>query len=183
MMNTQEFCNIIKTRSIENKKAVDLLFHQRLFGQVMSIVRQELDSMVRCIYLLETDLNQRQILMAQTINGERWRNSQNRIITDRDMVNLSAQLWGWTKSVYDLGCAFIHLSNFHDYSNTNPFENLDSEEKNNIITHLNNYHGYPMTQELTFGSVSPYLSRVFEKVSSNLTCYVERLENEEINAD
>ena len=183
MTNTQEFCNIIRTRSAENKKAAELLYHQQLFGQVMSIVRQELDSLVRCIYLLETELSQRHILMTQTINGERWRNSQNRIITDRDMVNISAQLWGWTKSVYDLGCGFIHLSNFHTYSNSNPFEVLSSEEKENIISHLNNYHGYPLTQELTFGSVSHYLLRVFEKVCSNLTCYVERLENEQINAD
>lgn len=69
----------------------------------MSIVRQELDSMVRCIYLLDLELNQRNQLMAFTINGERWRNSRNRIIIDRDMVNLSKQLLGWTKSVYDFG--------------------------------------------------------------------------------
>ncbi len=183
MTNTQEFCKIIRARSIENRKSVDLLFHQHLFGQVMSILRQELDSMIRCIYLLEKDLSQRQVLMAQTINGERWRNSQNRIITDRDMVNLSAQLHGWTKSVYNLGCAFIHLSSFHDYSHTNPFDSLTSEEKNNIISHLNYYHRYPITQELTFNSVSPYLLRVFEKVSSNLAYYVDRLENKIPNVD
>ncbi len=111
----------------------------------MSIVRQELDSMVRCIYLLDLELNQRNQLMAFTINGERWRNSRNRIITDRDMVNLSKQLLGWTKSVYDFGGGFIHLSNFHDYTNSNPFDVLSSEEKGNIVTHLNNYHGYPLS--------------------------------------
>lgn len=121
--------------------------------------------------------------MAQTISGERWRNSKNLIITDRDMVNLSARLWGWTKSVYNIGCAFIHLSNFHDYSRSNPFETLSSEEKENIIFHLNKYHGYPQNQELTFSSVSPYLVRVFNKVSSNLSYYIERLENDLTNAD
>ncbi len=183
MSITQEFCNTIKARSTENQKAVELLSQQRLFGQVMSILRQELDSLVRCVYLLETDLSQRQTLMNQTINGERWRDSQNKIITDKKMVDLSANLWGWTKSVYDLGCAFIHLSNFHNYSNTNPFDVLNSDEKSNIISHLNHYHGYPLSQDLTFVSVSPYLVRVFEKVSSNLICYIERLENKQVNAD
>lgn len=73
MTTTQKFCNIIKARSAENKKAVEILNQQQLFGQVMSIVRQELDSMVRCIYLLEIDLNQRYSLMTQTINGESLR--------------------------------------------------------------------------------------------------------------
>ncbi|MCW8898112.1 MAG: hypothetical protein OQJ96_05885 [Flavobacteriales bacterium] len=183
MTTARSYCNLIRSRTTENRAAVQLLNGQRLHGQVMSVLRQELDSMVRCIYLLETELDERERLMLQTLNGERWRNSNNRIITDRDMVNVSNHLWGWTDSVYSLGCAFIHLSNFHDYQESNPFDTLEESEKVNIKNHLNNYHGYDLSLELTFESVQPYLIAVFDKVSSNLNCYVERVENNAISAD
>lgn len=39
----------------------------------MSILRQELDSMVRCIFLLSTTLEERQRFIEQTLNYERWK--------------------------------------------------------------------------------------------------------------
>lgn len=137
--------------------------------------------MVRCIYLLNfSDLAIRELLANQTLNGERWRYPDRRIITDKNMVDIANELQGWAQSVYKFGCAFIHLSNFHDYQETNPFETLDESEKNDIKTHLNHYHGFSLENELTFNSVIPYLQMVFDKVKGNLLCYVEDLEQSEI---
>ena len=181
MNKTSKFCNIIRTRSKENEIAVRLLFNNRLYGQVISILRQELDSMVRCIFLLNIpDLNQRENLISQMLEGKRWKNQQNKIITDKDMVEISNDLQGWTKSVYKFGCSFIHLSNFHNYIEDDPFESLDRIENDNIKNHMHNYHGFNLDNNLTFDNVKPYLYNVFDKISSNLRCYINSVEKEEL---
>ena len=181
MNSIQKYCGIIRSRSEENEKSVLLLHTNGHYGQVMSILRQELDSMVRCIYLLNfSDLTIREILTNQTLDGERWRYPNRRIITDRDMVKIANELQGWTASVYKFGCSFIHLSNFHNYKESDPFLSLEESEKNDIKFHLNQYHGYNLENELTFESIKPYLFQVFDKVKGNLLCYVESLEQNEL---
>lgn len=168
-------------RSKENKEAIEILFRNRLYGQVVATLRQELDSMVRCIFLLNIpDLNQREKLISQMLEGKRWKNQQNRIITDRDMVEISNNLQGWTKSVYKFGCSFIHLSNFHNYREDDPFESLDNIEKENIKNHMYYYHGFNLNNDLTFDNVKPYLNNVFDKINSNLRCYIDDVEKEEL---
>ena len=97
------------------------------------------------------------------------------------MVDISNELMGWTQSVYKFGCAFIHLSNFHNYRESDPFQSLDESEKNNIKVHLNQYHGFDLQKELTLNSVVPYLQKIFDKVKGNLLCYVSDLEQNELN--
>lgn len=155
------------------------MVHQAsLVGQAVSILRQELDSMVRVIFLTNTNNPEfRDTLIQQTHNGERWRELDGRgIITDRVMVDLADQLNGWTASVYKFGCAFIHLSNYHDYQHTDPFAQLSHEERNDIKHHLNHYHGFPMDREVTMESVSMYLPMVFDKIHDNLERNIKELE-------
>ncbi len=96
------------------------------------------------------------------------------------MVDLADSLHGWTNSVYKLGCAFIHLSPMADYRNENPFQQLTIDEIDDIKQHLNNYHGFPLDKVLSIATVSPYLLRVLDKVSSNLECYIASLESETV---
>ena len=182
MNSIKKYCKIIRDRSEENEKSVELLYPKGHYGQVASILRQELDSMVRCIYLLNfNDLHVRELLVNQTLNGERWRYPNRRLITDREMVDIADGLQGWTNSVYKFGCAFIHLSNFHDYKETDPFGSLNQHEKNNIKNHMNQYHGFDLHQEVTIESIIPYLKKVFDKVKGNLLYYVSDLESNEMN--
>jgi hypothetical protein len=78
----------------------------------MAVLRQELDSMVRCIFLLSvSDRHYRNRLIADAVNGRQWRAQDGKgKLTDRDMVELSSKLHGWTRNVYAFGCGFIHLS-------------------------------------------------------------------------
>ncbi len=58
----------------------------------------------------------RQHFINQTLRNERWTHpNSKKIVTDRQMVDLTDKLHGWTNSVYKLGCAFIHLSPLADY--------------------------------------------------------------------
>lgn len=121
LIKTKAFCNIVRQRSTENEQAINLLSQSKLTGHVMSVLRQELDSMVRVIFLLRQTLEERKHLISQTLNGERWKMRNKALVSDAYMVNLANTLNGWTKSVYKFGCLFIHLSWFHDYAFNDPF--------------------------------------------------------------
>jgi len=184
MNNTQRFCSILRKRSSEHAEAMSRL--AGLSGMMVSVLRQELDSMVRVIFLLyKNDLTERERLIQQTLDGKVWTvltvNGKNKKVTDREMVELSNQLQGWTLSVYKFGCAFIHFSAFHDYSDNNPFETLSADEKMDILSHLRHYHGGPQTDNPSFSELASFFPSVFEKIAGNLECYINNLEDREIN--
>lgn len=170
MSNLQKFCQIVRQRSEENKKSISLLVDNKILGPAISILRQELDSIVRVIYLLSCNEDRKEDLIQKTLDGVKWN------ITDREMVDLSNEHMGWTKSVYKFGCAFIHLSNFHDYLAENPFSKINSNETTIIKDHLHQYHEFPMEYDLSIQTIEPYLIKIFDKISGNLECYIEDLE-------
>lgn len=149
MNSTEQLCKILRQRSSEHVSAGQLLFANQLYGQVVAILRQELDSLVRTVFLLSKDLAIRQHFINQTINNIKWTQPNSRTqVTDRQMVDLSDTLHGWINSVYKLGCAFIHLSPMADYRNANPFQQLTQGELNDIKQHLHDYHSFPLTIDL-----------------------------------
>lgn len=182
-MPKEQFCKILKERSKEHKVAVKLMLENKMYGQIISILRQELDSMVRTIFILEkSDLDVRNHYMSQTLNNQKWTFPNSRaLVTDRHMVELSNNLFGWSLSVYKLGCAFIHLSPMSNYTNENPFSYLPDAEIQDIKQHLHNYHNFPLEEELNLETINPYLSKVFTKVTDNLEYNIEQLEEEKIN--
>ena len=132
---------------------------------MMSILRQELDSLIRVLYLLSiTDIDERERLMSCTLSGERWKittnNGKKAIVTDAVMVEASQNFEGWAKSVYKFGCAFIHLSNFHGYLSSNPLDAISNMEKADILEHMRCYHHGPTSDNPTFNEFSEYFNRV-----------------------
>jgi hypothetical protein len=112
------------------------------------------------------------------VNGRPWRNPSGKAkITDRDMVELATLLHGWTRSVYAFGCAFIHLSNFHDYEDRNPLVALDPVEVDAIKHYLSYYHGAFFDHGITLTDIAPCFPMVFQKISGNLNHYLEKLES------
>ncbi len=184
MTALKRYSQLLKTRSAEHKAAIEQLYPIKLYGQVMSIIRQELDSLIRVFYLLACDdIAERETYITQTLNNDRMRNRlTGKYITDRDMVERFNKLQGWPKYVYNFGCGFIHLSNMIDYKHINPFDNLTNGEKTEIVKYMHQYHGYPQNQPLNMESVVPYLPAIFEKITSNLSYYIEDLENSRVNA-
>src|SRR5438876_4673834 len=178
------FCRQIRARSSEHREAIHLLHGRRVVSQVLATLRQELDSLVRVIYLLSiADRTYRRQLLEASVNGLKWKaKGKNACITDREMVDLAQSLHGWTQSVYTFGCAFIHLSSFHDHEHRDPFLALPEEEKAAILKHMRAYHGGPAARDPTFHDLYPYLPQVFEKVAGNLDCYLKHLESEEMPA-
>ncbi len=134
--------------------------------------------MVRVIYLLTVaDRAYRRELIAASLAGRPWTHKgKRRRVTDRDMVDLAQKLHGWTESVYRFGCAFIHLSGFHDYRQRDPLAQLAVEEREALLRHMRSYHGGPSSDRPTFQEIARYLPAVFMKVSANLECYLQHLE-------
>ena len=181
--NLSLFCKIIRKRSADHNATVKLISH--IPSSMISILRQELDSLIRVVYLLSIpELNLRNDLITQTLNNQPWsiktNNGKIKKITDSEMVELASGLIGWTRSVYKFGCAFIHLSGFHDYEYTNPFNNLSSEDKTDILSHMRQYHGGPISNNPSFEEFVILLPAVFKKISENLECYIEHLESNKI---
>lgn len=179
MSNLSIFIRTVRNRSHEHEQAMRLLSHVRLTGQMIAVLRQELDSMIRVIYLLKQDNDRRNFLIDSSVNGKKWTKlGSNAKVSDKEMVELSQHLEGWTRSVYKFGCSFIHLSRFHDYNDCDPLQLLPDDERESIIDHCRYYHGGPAKDAENFEGLIPYIPRVFEKISSNLEYYIRDLEEE-----
>ena len=174
----ETFCRQIRTRSAEHRSAIMLLQQGGIQSQITVILRQELDSMIRVIYLLSlSDEHRRAQLMQASVEGRKWTRAGSRNpITDRNMLDLANKLQGWSKSVYLFGCGFIHLSRFHDYRKRDPMDAISSEEREAVLRYMCYYHGGPRVPNPRFADLVPYLPMVFEKISSNLESYLKDLE-------
>lgn len=178
----EAFCRQIRLRSSDDKRAFQLLESGDIPSQMVAVLRQELDSMIRVIYLLsQSDMTYRDELIQASVDGKQWMaRGKKRRITDKEMVELANELHGWTESVYRFGCAFIHLSGFHDYRERDPMDMISIEKREAVLKHMRYYHGGPGRVNPGFKDLIPYLSMAFEKIASNLECYVKDLEAKKI---
>lgn len=184
MNEVNEFISIVESRSDENKKSIELLFEANLISNCISILREELDSFIRVIYLGKSDMPERMRLITQFLEGNEMKIENNKgkmcRLTDRKMVDIADESFGYVDYVYRFGCSFIHLSTSHDYRNQDPFDRLVYSDKKNIIDYLNSYHGYPLTSDLTIDNFQPYILKVFNKISSNMLNHLKELTEDRI---
>lgn len=178
--NVEIFVRQVRNRSQEHLRAFDLVYGSGLYGQCISILRQELDSMVRVIYLLSQPIDRRNELISMSVDGKQWtRQNSKRRLTDFEMVSVARELHGWTRSVYLFGCAFIHLSNLHDYNDRDPYLALPEGKRLSILKHCRDYHSAPTVEHPTAIDFIPILPEILKKITSNLGWYLECLEKNE----
>lgn len=175
------FCRQVRARSLEHREAMSMADLHGWLSIAVGILRQELDSMVRTIFLIEQrDPGLRARLLEQAVSGESWRlptaKGTLKKVYDRDMVDLAQNLHGWTQLVYRFGCSFIHLSDLHDYHARDPFRGLPLQEREDIAHYLRKYHGGDVSTGSTFNEVAAYAPKVLDKIASNLEHYLDDLE-------
>ncbi|MEU6319204.1 hypothetical protein [Streptomyces sp. NPDC047009] len=177
------FCRQIRERSREHQEAMTVATERGWTAIAVGVLRQELDSMVRVIYLLAQPDSLRAALVTSSISGERWRvptgAGKMKVVTDREMIDLAQQLHGWTRNVYEFGCRFIHLSSAHDYLARDPFRALPFEERKVIAEYINKYHGHlgeELSADSSFHEIIPYLPFVLKKISSSLDGNLQSLQ-------
>jgi hypothetical protein len=152
------------------------------FSVAVGLLRQELDSLIRVAYLSEQGASSQtaRALMADSVNGNQWTtataNGRYRRITDREMLDIAAHLGGWVEIIYLFGCKLIHLSDMHDYEVSDPFAKLSNQTRQEIITYLHDYHGYPYP-DIDQPKFEAYLPKVMQKLIENVTYYVAEIES------
>lgn len=181
MEKIKQFCQLVRQRSSDNREAVKLLYEHQLHANIIAILRQELDSMVRVLHvLLQQTESQKNSLIESCLRGDRWN------ITDAKMVSEANKLNGWENLVYKFGCSFVHLSNLCDINAINISEMLTEQERNDIANYINAYHYWDKTEKFpnpfTVEDILPQLLHIFEKIADNLEYYLEKLEaNKKLN--
>ncbi|MCA9993380.1 MAG: hypothetical protein KDE29_20485, partial [Anaerolineales bacterium] len=179
----ERFCRQVRERSKEHQQAFQILHHQNLWGAALSLVRQELDSMIRVIYLLEIEEPiERNRLIEDSINGRHWKRQTEKgkwiRITDREMVDLALERHGWITQVYQYGCNLIHLSDWHDYQHSDPVDNLSETERRKLRSEIEDFHVRELGN-VSFEMLKWQASYTIDKIASNLECYVKQLEKGE----
>jgi len=180
MEGLPNFCSQVKLRSEENQGAFSLLLDHGYFGVAVGLLRQELDSLIRVSYLWREDIKvlEGERLIKDAVEGKQWEvvtpKGKPIRLTDREMLKLANYLGGWEGIVYDFGCKFIHLSNYHLYQAVDPLQSIKPEEKKSLILYLKRYHDYPHN-EISFALVKPYLPKVMQKISENIEFFLEEL--------
>ncbi len=88
MSELATFCRQVRSRSAEHRQALHAI--RALPGQMVSVLRQELDSLVRVVFLLaQTNGRYRQQLIKASVEGKKWTlPGSRRRVTDREMVEL-----------------------------------------------------------------------------------------------
>ncbi|MFZ2489187.1 MAG: hypothetical protein WAZ19_13830 [Anaerolineae bacterium] len=177
----EDFARLVESRSSETSHVFDVFaFRSNMAGTLVGKLREELDSLIRVIYLQNTpSISERLRLMSLTLAGEKWtrltHNGKYAQVTDRDMVEVANNLNGWSESVYRFGCAFIHLSSFHDYQHSDPFAQLDPTEQADILRHMRAYHDGPRESSPTFADIVDYIPMIYIKIRDNLDCRLKDL--------
>lgn len=141
-----------------------------------SVLRMELDSMIRVIYLLHTP-DARDRILARCVAGEGFKDGKSRIY-DVDMKKVAVADNEWVDAVYDFGSKFVHLTDAHDYAKVDPFQAY--EHKGKVIEYLNAYHGArmrsrPLDEGSTLDDIAAYGPHVLDKITSNLNFYTRSL--------
>lgn len=137
-----------------------------------SLLRMELDSMIRVIYLLRTP-DARKRILASCVAGKGFG-----AIRDRQMVDAALAQNPWADAVYKFGNRFVHLTDAHDYAEVDPFQTY--EYRDEVITFLNKQHrgkvpGRPLGDNSTFHDIAAYAPHVLDKITSNLCGYLDDL--------
>jgi len=173
----QTWTNLVRNRSIDNSEAFRLLFEAKNRSAAFGILRQELDSLIRAIFLSQHTILERTHLASLTLDGQKWRRMNSKeVITDRKMVDFAQELEGWAKYVYKFGCSFIHLSDLHLATDIRLADKLDPEERLAIRSYVKRYHSVDLSEQINLSELFAVSDRIFQKIHDNLECYLEQLE-------
>ena len=168
------FIRQVRARSWEHSEAMPVVFEQGWYSVAVGILRQELDSMIRVIYLLrERDRERRADLIRQAVSGQKWK------VRDKEMVEAARRLPGypWVRQVYKFGCGFIHLSRNHDYQARDPFRALSPDQRRTIAEYLREHHDGEVSAESAFDDIIGYVPMVLGKIAFRLDGFLDDLDN------
>lgn len=146
---------------------------ENLLSTQMSTIREEVDSLLRVIYLLGvSDYNELTDIIGNSFDqrmfGPTRADGGTRRILDKSMIEAAAAQFDWLETLYDFGCSFIHLTGLHSYQERDPFRMLSPSEQEVIVEFVNRYYRATISANSQFTEVAHYLPQIFRKVAENL---------------
>lgn len=173
----KKYCDIVRNSSNENEKAIKLLYESKLYKKVVGTLREELELYIRTLYLSQQNRINREQLLSDFFQNIQWKNSQNKRLTDREMVDFANEIgFGWEYISYKFACAFVHLSILHDWANKDAINIIRYEEKKTIVDYINQYHNANLDTNCTLEDILIYSLKIFEKIKANMEYYLEELD-------
>ena len=172
------FLRVVRARSAENWTSFGALLKERNFGNAIALLRLEIDTFLRLVYLQSVDDVTASTLISDFLKGRRWKcrvKSKVRLVRDRDMVNLAKREYFWVEIAYDFGCQLIHLSKIHDYETVDPFAMMAPQAKQTIIDFLREYHQY-QGQDIDLPRFVAVVPKVMGKIRGKVRAYSSALE-------
>lgn len=157
-------------------ESVDILINSRNYSVAIGLLRQEIDTFIRLVYLAKVSDDEAKRLITDIVDGQQWKHKSGNggRITDREMVNEAKQQYFWVEISYEFGCRLIHLSEFHDYENIDPFTRISFTDKKEIISYLKSYHGYIET-DIDIERFIALLPKVMKKIQDKVVEYNDQL--------
>jgi hypothetical protein len=174
-----EYSNTIKHHLEENRKSFNILFELKHYGNCIAIMCQELDQIIKILFLLKSEKSDRTNLMHLTVNNQKWykmdRTEKKVFITDDFLEKYAESLIGWEKSIYYFGFSFKSLSNNLNYFLKNPIISLDESERLKIYEYIREYHKEDFPLDFSIDDLIPILPLVFNKISDELKIDVNKI--------
>lgn len=171
--NIKKYCDIVRSSSSENEIAIKWLYANGLYKKVIGTLREELELYIRTFYLKNQSKSDREKLLDNFFKGFKWG------ITEKLMINFAKNNGGqgWEEITYKIGCFFIHLTVFHNWSTEDITKFVTTYEKNILINYINQYHNASLDIDSTFEDIIQYSLDIFKKIKDNMEYQLELLES------
>ena len=174
-----EYKKIVFQRLEENRKSFDLLFGIKHYGNCISIMCQELNQVIKLLFLLNSSKNDQKQFIEASINNHKWFfvNNENRkdYITEDVLTKYSETLDGWDKSIYEFGLAFGSLANTFNYGTRDPIKSMGENDREKIYNYISEYHNGNFPRDYDLSKLILELPTILNKISINLKKYMDRL--------
>jgi hypothetical protein len=174
-----EYKKLIFQRLYENRKSFDLLFGIKHYGNCISIMCQELDQVIKILFLLNSKKDDQKQFIESSINSQKWyiigSNNKKEYVTDDVVIQYSETLVGWDKSIYEFGLAFGNIANTFNYGTRDPIKGIGENDKNKIYRYIIEYHNKDFPENYDLGNLIIELPTIFNKISNNLKSYLDKL--------
>jgi hypothetical protein len=179
LSENDEYKRLIGHRLEENMKSFKLLFEIKHYGNCISIMCQELDQIIRLLFLLNSTPNNKKQFISSSINDQKWHtvglDHKKMYVTDEMLLQFSESLTGWDKSIYEFGFSFKSLSNNFNYGSRDPIKSMNEIERNRLYNYIQEYHVKDFPKEFSLDDLKPVLPMILKLISNNLNNYMEKI--------
>jgi len=180
MISEKEAYKRLISRTLEeNWKSFTILFELKHYGNCISLLCQELDQVIRILYLSKGRMHEKDELISQAINSQKWfhlgADRKKIYITEETISEFATSLEGWEKAIYEFGLAFKSLSSNYNYILKDPIKGLKDGERQKIHAYIVEYHNPDFPADFALANLIPEIKSIFERISENLRLDMEQL--------